>query len=62
MMVLNKSQFAKNLVGSPMVYALVIKETIETPKAPSTVQPLLDKFSNIMLEEFPNGLSSMRDI
>ena len=52
----NKSQFAKNLARSLMVYALVIKETTETLEIPLAVRPLLDEFSDIMPEELPDGL------
>lgn len=62
MMILNMFQFAKNLAGSSMLYALVIKETNETPEVPLAVQPLLDNFFDIMPEKLPDGLPPIRDI
>ncbi|KAK8923643.1 hypothetical protein KSP39_PZI019202 [Platanthera zijinensis] len=62
-MLLTGSQFQEEMKDSEVVYMLSgIDTTPATLDIPSTVRPLIDEFSEIMLEELPDQLPPMRDI
>ena len=56
------AKLAKELVGPGIVFALVGKEKTTSTAMPVEVQPILQEFSDVMLNELPPGLSPMRDV
>ena len=60
---LSKSELEKEIRVGSDVTALVAIEEIESEKEiPKEVEPILEEFVNVVLEEIPHGLPPMGDI
>ncbi|GKB54909.1 putative nucleotidyltransferase, ribonuclease H, partial [Tanacetum coccineum] len=59
---LTLSQFEDELEMGDDVFVLIGKEVAEDSKIPEAMIPLLEEFSDVFLNELPNGLPPLRDI
>ncbi|GJR13679.1 hypothetical protein Tco_0796331 [Tanacetum coccineum] len=59
---LTLSQFEDELEMGDDVFVLIGKEVAEDSEIPEAMIPLLEEFSNVFLDELPDGLPPLRDI
>ncbi|GJR75541.1 putative nucleotidyltransferase, ribonuclease H [Tanacetum coccineum] len=59
---LTLSQFEDELEMGDDIFLLIGKEVAEDSEIPEAMIPLLEEFSDVFLDELPDGLSSLRDI
>ena len=59
---LSMTQFDEELQQLDIGYMLLGKEVADSVMVPDLVVPLVSKFSDLFLDELPDGLPPMRDI